>query len=218
LKTTPLLEHVARIGKPVILSTGGASLDDVRRAADTILPLNSQLCVLQCTAGYPAKFEELDLRVIETFRREFPESVIGLSSHDNGIAMAVAAYLLGARVIEKHFTMNRAWKGTDHAFSLEPTGLRKMVRDLERTRVALGDGVKKVHASERAPLQKMGKTLVAARALAAGTVLGPEDVAMKSPGGAGLAPYHWDDVIGATLTAALPEDGPITFEVLERKA
>jgi N-acetylneuraminate synthase/sialic acid synthase len=197
LKTTPLLKHVARIGKPMILSTGGAAMEDVKRAADAILPINTQLCILQCTAGYPAKFEELDLRVIETFRREFPEVVIGLSSHDNGIAMAVAAYILGARVIEKHFTMNRAWKGTDHAFSLEPTGLRKMVRDLQRTRVALGDGVKKVHQTEKAPLQKMGKTLVAARPLAAGTVLTAADVAMKSPGGAGLAPHHWYEVIGA---------------------
>jgi len=218
LKTTPLLKHVARIGKPMILSTGGATMEDVKRAADAILPINTQLCILQCTAGYPAKFEELDLRVIETFRREFPEVVIGLSSHDNGIAMAVAAYILGARVIEKHFTMNRAWKGTDHAFSLEPTGLRKMVRDLQRTRVALGDGVKKVHQTEKAPLQKMGKTLVAARPLAAGTVLTAADVAMKSPGGTGLAPHHWDEVIGAKLKAPLAEEAAITFEVLERKA
>lgn len=218
LKTTPLLAHVARLGKPVILSTGGATLEDVRRAADTILPINPQLCILQCTAGYPAKFEELDLRVVDSFRRDFPELVIGLSSHDNGIAMAVAAYILGARVIEKHFTLNRAAKGTDHAFSLEPTGLRKMVRDLKRTRVALGDGVKKVHPAERAPLQKMGKSLVAARPLAAGTVLTPADVAMKSPGGTGLAPFHWGDVIGAKLRTALAADAPITCEAIEPAA
>ena len=110
----------------------------MQRAYDTIMPINPQLAILQCTAGYPAAFEELDLRVIATYRERFPGAVIGFSSHDNGIAMPVAAYMLGARIVEKHFTLNRAMKGTDHAFSLEPVGLRKMVRDLERT--SQGDG------------------------------------------------------------------------------
>ena len=97
--------------------------------------------------------------------------MIGFSSHDNGIAMPVAAYMLGARIVEKHFTLNRAMKGTDHAFSLEPVGLRKMVRDLERTYKAMGDGVKKIYESEKAPIVKMGKSLVVARDLPSGHVL-----------------------------------------------
>src|SRR5207244_3916644 len=169
-------------GKPVILSTGGARLDEIRRAYDTVMPINPQLCILQCTAGYPAAFEELDLRVISQFREQFPGAVVGFSGHDNGIAMAVVAFALGARVVEKHFTLNRAMKGTDHAFSLEPVGLRKMVRDLERTAVAMGDGVKKIHDSEKAPIVKMGKSLVVARHLPAGHVLRSQDVVMKSPG------------------------------------
>ena len=116
LKSTPLLRHVASFGKPVVISTGGAVVDDVQRAYDTIMPINPQLAILQCTAGYPAAFEELDLRVISAFRERFPGAVIGFSSHDNGIAMPVAAYMLGARIVEKHFTLNRASKGTDHAF------------------------------------------------------------------------------------------------------
>ncbi|NEO49324.1 MAG: N-acetylneuraminate synthase, partial [Moorea sp. SIO4A3] len=136
LKSLPLIKHVAQFQKPMIVSTGAATLEDVQRVYDAIMPINPQLCILQCTASYPADFEELDLKVIETYRELFGDIVIGLSSHDNGIAMAVAAYVLGARVIEKHFTLNRAMKGTDHAFSLEPTGLRKMVRDLRRTRQA----------------------------------------------------------------------------------
>ena len=118
----------------MILSTGGATLDDVRRGYEAVAEINPQVALLQCTAGYPAEWEELDLRVIATYRELFPDAVVGLSSHDNGIAMAVAAYVLGARIIEKHFTLNRALKGTDHRFSLEPQGLRKMVRDLRRTR------------------------------------------------------------------------------------
>jgi N-acetylneuraminate synthase/sialic acid synthase len=217
LKSTPLLEHVARFGKPVVISTGGALLEDVQRAYDTIMPINPQLAILQCTAGYPAAFEELDLRVITTFRDRFPEAVIGFSSHDNGIAMPVAAYILGARIVEKHFTLNRTSKGTDHAFSLEPVGLSKMVRDLERTYKAMGDGVKKIYDSEKAPIVKMGKSLVVARNLPAGHVLSREDIVMKSPGG-GIPPYELDNVLGHATLTPLYEDDFLTLEVLSRNA
>jgi N-acetylneuraminate synthase/sialic acid synthase len=215
LKNTPLLRHVARFGKPMIVSTGGASDDDVTRAYDAVMPINRQLCLLQCTAEYPAEWKEIDLRVVSTFRDSFPDIVVGFSSHDNGIAMAVAAYVLGARVIEKHFTMNRAWKGTDHAFSLEPAGLRKMVRDLERTWLAMGDGQKKIYEAEKNPIMKMGKKIVAARSLPAGHVLTPDDVALKSPGD-GLPPYELDNVIGFTLVQAVNEDDDITYQILKK--
>jgi N-acetylneuraminate synthase/sialic acid synthase len=206
---------VAGFGKPVILSTGGALLEDVQRAYDTIMPINPQLALLQCTAGYPAAFEELDLRVITQFRERFSGAVVGYSGHDNGIAMPVAAYVLGARIVEKHFTLNRAMKGTDHAFSLEPVGLRKMVRDLERTHKALGDGTKKIYDSEKAPIIKMGKSLVVARDLPSGHVLGPNDIVMKSPGG-GIPPYELDKVIGLTTLRPLYEDDFLTFDVLSK--
>jgi sialic acid synthase len=217
LKSTPLLKHVARLGKPVIISTGGALIEDVQRAYDTIMPINPQLAILQCTAGYPAAFEELDLRVIGTYRERFPNAVIGFSSHDNGIAMPVAAYMLGARIVEKHFTLNRAMKGTDHAFSLEPVGLRKMVRDLERTHKAMGNGIKKIYESEKAPIVKMGKSLVVARDLPAGHVLRREDIVMKSPGG-GIPPYELDKVLGHATLKVLHADDFLTFEVLSRNA
>src|SRR5215213_3116244 len=87
LKNTPLLKHVAKIGRPMIVSTGGGTVEDVQRAYDTVMPLNPRLCLMQCTCGYPAEFAELDLRVISTYREKFPEVVIGYSGHDNGIAM-----------------------------------------------------------------------------------------------------------------------------------
>ena len=213
LKTLPLLTHVARFGKPMIVSTGGATMEDVQRAYDTIMPINPRLCFLQCTAAYPAAAEELNLRVISSLRERFPELVVGLSDHENGIAMTVAAYVLGARVVEKHFTLNHTDKGTDHAFSLEPIGMRKLVRDLRRTRLALGDGVKRPLPSERLPLLKMGKKLVAARQLCAGHVLRTDDVALKSPGG-GLSPEHLPEVVGRTVLFPLEPDDEITFEVL----
>jgi len=213
LKSTPLLRHVAGFGKPMIVSTGGATMDDIARAYDTIAPINPQLCFLQCTAAYPASPEDLNLRVITALRSTYPDLVIGLSDHENGIAMAVAAYVLGARIVEKHFTLNHTWKGTDHAFSLEPIGMRKLVRDLRRTRAALGTGIKCPLPPERGPLIKMGKKLVAARPLSAGHVLEAGDVAMKSPGD-GLAPYQLEKILGRTLTRPLEPDEPITFDVL----
>jgi N-acetylneuraminate synthase/sialic acid synthase len=213
LKSIPLLKHVARFGKPMFLSTGGATMDEVRKAYEAIMPLNPRLCIMQCTAGYPPEWNELNLGVIETFRKEFPDIVVGFSSHDSGIAMAVASYLLGARVIEKHFTLNRAMKGTDHAFSLEPVGLTKMVRDLRRLRLALGDGIKRTYDSEKLPLAKMGKSLVAASDLQKGHVLSASDIAMKSPGG-GLPPYELDKLVGKRLGAAVVKDQALSFEML----
>ncbi len=213
LKNIPLLTHIAKFNKPMILSTGGGTMEDVNRAYDAIMPINQQLCILQCTAGYPAEFEELNLNVITTFRERFPNTTVGLSSHDNGIAMAVAAYMLGARVIEKHFTLNHTLKGTDHAFSLEPTGFRKLIRDLQRTKAAMGDGVKQTYESERNPIIKMSKKMVAARDLPAGHMIRREDIAFKSPGD-GLPPYDIDKVVGRVTRAAMQEDDAITFEAL----
>jgi sialic acid synthase len=217
LKNTPLLKHVAKIGKPMIVSTGGGTLEDVQRAYDAIMPINPRLCLMQCTCGYPAEFAELDLRVISTYREKFPEVVIGYSGHDNGIAMPVAAYMLGARIIEKHFTLNRAMKGTDHKFSLEPIGMKKMIRDLLRVRLALGDGRKKVYASEASPALKMGKKLVAVRDLPAGHVLTAADIAIKSPGD-GLAPYYLDRVLGQVLTQEIRVDQAITMDAIGQPA
>jgi sialic acid synthase len=214
LNNLPLLTHVARIGKPVIVSTGGGSIDDVQRLYDEVKPINAQLCLLQCTASYPAEPEDMNLRVIGTFRDRYPDLVIGLSDHQNGIAMADVAYILGARVIEKHFTLNRAWKGTDHAYSLEPVGMRKLVRDLRRVRAALGTGQKQPLPVEKKPLFKMGKKLVAARGLPAGHVITAADVAIKSPND-GLPPYQLPAVLGKALRRDLAEDESLRFEDLQ---
>lgn len=212
LTNTPLLKHVASIGKPLIISTGGATLQDVRRAYETIKPINSQLCIMQCTAGYPPEWEQLDLKVLTTFREAFPDVVLGFSSHDNGIAMGPVAYTLGARVIEKHFTLNRAQKGTDHAFSLEPPGLRRLVRDLKRVRVALGSAEKRCYDSEVAPIRKMSKKLVVSRDLPTGHILTAADIAMRSPGDGGLRPYMLQTMIGRRIIKDLKLDDTLLVE------
>jgi sialic acid synthase len=205
ITNTPLLKYIAKFGKPMIISTGGASPEEVRRAYDAVMPINTQICIMQCTSGYPPTFEELNLRVIQYYREAFPDIVIGFSAHDSGIAMGLAGYVLGARMVEKHFTLNRALKGTDHAFSLEPHGLEKMVRDLRRARIALGNGVKRRFPSEDAPLFKMGKKIVAARDLPAGHVLTEADLAYKCPSD-GLPPYMYDQVLGKRLVTSLKEE------------
>jgi sialic acid synthase len=215
LVNTPLLRYVAAYGRPMFLSTGGGKLEDVERAVDAILPINSQLCVMQCTAAYPCEVDELNLRVIETYRARFPDVVVGLSDHQSGIAMSVVGYMLGARVIEKHFTLNHAWKGSDHAFSLMPEGLRRLVRDLHRVPAALGDGEKRPLPSEAKPLEKMGKKLVAAHDLPAGHLLAEDDLDAKSPADGGLPPYELDRLVGRRLARPLAYEENVTFEDLE---
>jgi N-acetylneuraminate synthase/sialic acid synthase len=215
LLNTPLQRHVAAFGKPMLLSTGGGTMADIERAVGTILPINDRLCVLQCTAAYPADVEDLNLNVITALRDRFPQLVIGLSDHQNGIAMAVVAYMLGARVIEKHFTLDHALKGRDHAFSLMPEGMRRLVRDLHRVPTALGDPEKRPLPVEVDPLEKMGKKLVAARELPQGHVVAAGDIAIKSPANGGLPPYELDRLVGRRLRRAIARDDFVTFDDVE---
>jgi N-acetylneuraminate synthase/sialic acid synthase len=150
--------------------------------------------------------EELNLGVITTYRERYPDVVVGLSDHQDGIAMALVAHMLGARVIEKHFTLSHSWKGTDHAFSLMPEGMRKLVRDLRRVPIAIGDGEKKPLPSEEKPLVKMGKKLVAVRDLPAGHVLEAGDLVAKSPADEGFPPSALEWLIGRALFRPLLED------------
>ena len=215
LVNTPLLRHVAGLGKPIFLSTGGGTIEDVERALDTVLSINPHVCLMQCTAAYPCETDELQLRVIETYRERFPDLVVGLSDHQNGIAMALVAYMLGARVIEKHFTLNHAWKGSDHAYSLMPEGMRRLVRDLHRVPEAVGDGVKRRLPSEERPLEKMGKKLVATRDLPAGHLLVAGDLAAKSPADGGLPPYELERLLGKRLLRPLAFEEDVAFEDIE---
>ena len=211
LTNIPLMKHVAAFGKPLIFSTGGGSMDDVRRAYEAVAPINSQICIMQCTSGYPAEFDTLNLNVIDTYRREFPDTLIGYSGHENGIAMPLVAYMLGARMIEKHFTLNRTWKGTDQVFSLTPVGMQKMVRDLNRARLALGSKEKRPLPVEDKPMYKMKKKLVASRDLPSGHVLTVADIAIKSPGD-GLPPFELDNVLGRVLNRAIAVDETIAID------
>ncbi|OPG12353.1 N-acetylneuraminate synthase family protein [Microbispora sp. GKU 823] len=213
LTNTPLLAYAAKTGKPLIVSTGGGTMDDVRRACDTVLPLNPNLALLQCTAVYPAAPADLNLAVIGTFRAEYPDVVVGFSGHDLGPDASFIAYALGARVIEKHFTLDQSLPGTDHAFSLDPDQLVQLTRGLKRTAESIGSPIKTRSDAEASAVIKMGKKLVARHDLRPGHVLTENDIAIKSPGD-GLKPYELERVLGMTLTVALSADDAIRWEHL----
>ncbi|MEE1739713.1 N-acetylneuraminate synthase family protein [Streptomyces sp. BE147] len=213
IRNTPLLAYAAKAGKPLIVSTGGADMEAVRRACGTVLPINPDLALLQCTAMYPAEPEELNLAVLSTYRAEFPGTVVGFSGHDLGPWAAWTAYALGARVVEKHVTLDRTRPGSDHKFSLEQADMAELVDGLRRVRRSLGGRDKQVLPGERPAINKMGKKLVAQRDLPAGHRLIMEDVAIKSPGD-GLTPDRLVDVVGRHLGRPLAADADITLEDL----
>lgn len=218
VRNTPLLDRIAQTGKPVILSTGGAELEDVEHAYERLRAGTDAVAVLQCTVGYPARWSELDLRVIRSYRALFPDAVVGFSAHDNGgSSAAIAAYALGARIVEKHVTLDRSYRGTDQRFSLEPPMLMELVEELGRVRMALGSQAKRVHDSEREPWLKMAKKIVVDCDLRAGHVVRWEDLAFRSPGD-GLAPSEASRVVGRTLRRPLARDMALTFDVLDAPA
>ena len=214
LLNIPLQKRIAQQKKPVLLSTGGGTFVDIKRAVDNILKYNQNLVLFHCTASYPANVEDMNLNVIPELVKLFPNVIIGLSDHENGIDAASVGYMLGARVFEKHFTLNRSWKGTDQSFSLEPEGLRKMIRNLNRIPVLLGSAEKQLLESEKKPLKKMAKSLVAKYDLKSGHKIDENDIAIKSPGG-GLPPYEIYNLIGKTLSIDLNEDENFSYDKIK---
>lgn len=210
----PLLEYVARFKKPMFVSTGAATMDEIKLAYKTVTRFNKDLCIMHCVAGYPTEYHDLNLNFIEALKKEFPKAIIGYSGHDNGILAAVVAYMLGAAVVEKHFTLNHSWKGTDHKFSLEPEGLRKMVRDLRRIDVSLGNGKKVIHDFEVEAKKKMGKGIYTSRKLKAGALLKASDLCLKTPTN-GTPPYMMSKLIGRRLKVDLPEESAVSLSNLK---
>jgi sialic acid synthase len=214
LINTPLQTKIAETKKPIFLSTGGGSFEDIERAYKNITKINKNLIILHCTASYPALLKDMNLNVIPELVKRYSDMVIGLSDHENGIDAASIAYMLGARVFEKHFTLDRSWKGTDHPFSLEPQGLEKMIRNLKRIPLMLGSNNKKLLESEKKPLNKMYKSIVSANDLKKSHVLSYKDLAFKSPGG-GLKPYQYNLLINKKIKKDLKKDDLITLDCLE---
>lgn len=142
-------------GVPIIMSTGMSTEEEINTCAKWLRESNSQKVMMHCTSTYPSKFSEINLAYIQKIGQNYPDFTVGFSGHHKGIAIDVAAAALGARVIERHFSLDRSQKGSDHSASLEPPGLAKMVRDIRAFEIALGDGVKRIYDGELAMRGKL---------------------------------------------------------------
>lgn len=194
----PLIREVARLGKSAIMSTGMAGMQEIDEAVRAFTDAgNTQLALLHCTSEYPAMAEHLNLRAIPTLAAAYPFPV-GFSDHSLDGGTAVAAVALGARVIEKHLTLDRKSPGPDHHYALEPAEFMRMGHSIRIVERALGDGRKQPTVEERGKAKLYLRSLHSVRDLAAGEVLTAADVAVVRPND-GLHPRHLDDVVGLTL-------------------
>jgi len=208
----PFLEYVAKKGKPMILSTGMSTLGEVEEAVKTIINVTSSLplTLLHCVSNYPAKYEDVNLKAMLTLKEVF-ELPVGYSDHTLGIEIAIAAVALGAKVIEKHFTLDRGLPGPDHKASLEPDELKKMVKAIRNVEKALGSGIKKPAQSELKVMKVARRSLVAARDIRAGEVIKESDILIKRPG-TGILPKFKEIIIGMRLTRDVKKDNPFDWE------
>jgi sialic acid synthase len=213
---TSLIEYMAKLKKPLFLSTGAATLAEIRIAHDIIRNFHDKLCILHCVAMYPTETQKLNLNILKTLKQEFPDVILGYSGHELGILAPIAAHLLGATVIEKHFTLNNEWKGADQKMSLEPEMMKTLVENLTAIPLMYGTGQKVVNDYEADARIKMGKSIYSARSLQNGTTITLSDICIKSPGGY-LPPYELNNILGQKLVVPLAEEEPIIYDVLENK-
>lgn len=199
-----LLEVIAAQGKPVLLATGAATMEDVEAAVDVLLATNPDLCLMQCNTNYTGSLENfryVNLRVLETFARRWPGMPLGLSDHTPGHSAVLGAIALGARVIEKHFTDDNSRIGPDHSFALNPATWRAMVDASRELEYALGDGTKRIEGNEDQTVVIQRRALRLKAAAAAGTVISEDQLEALRPCPEGaVSPDHLEEVVGRTLS------------------
>jgi len=211
LNNFPLLEAAADLNRPIILSSGAGEQDEVDQALDFLAHLGvEQLILMQCTALYPCPDDEVNLSVISTWRKRYGLP-IGFSDHSPGVEIPLGALSLGASLVEKHFTTDRALPGGDNAMSCLPSELAFLVHGAERLAFARGRAEKHPTAGERPIRPAIRRSIVAARPVKAGETLSCENLALKRPG-LGLAPAEYYRLLGRTASMDLAEDEPFTWE------
>src|SRR5574340_253803 len=213
-----MLVHIARKGKPIIVSTGAADIGDVQRAVHTVLSVNRQLVLLQCNTNYtasPVNFEHINLRVLNTYRTMFPEVVVGLSDHTGGHATVLGAVTLGARVIEKHFTDDTGRVGPDHPFSMTPQTWKDMVDRTRELEKALGSADKMIGGNEKDTSIVQRRCLRAARDIKAGEVFTRDMIDVLRPATPGaILPPNINHVIGTKAIVDIPAGKELKWTVL----
>ena len=201
----PLLIKIAKLHEPIIMSTGMSELSEVADAVNVLKDNGAtDITLLHCTTEYPAPYEDVNLKAMETMKEAFGLPV-GYSDHTKGLEITVAAVAMGACVIEKHFTLDRNMEGPDHKASIEPDELKSMVDQIRHVEVAIGNGEKKVSASELKNQDIARKSIIAKTAIKAGDVFTEDNVTTKRPG-SGINPMRWFDLIGRTARHDYEED------------
>ncbi|MCR5302191.1 MAG: N-acetylneuraminate synthase [Lachnospiraceae bacterium] len=201
----PYLVEIAKTGKDVILSTGMSTMDEVRAAWDILNESGvGNVTLMHCTTEYPAPYKEVNLKAMQTLRDAF-HCRVGYSDHTKGIEVPIAAVAMGAEVIEKHFTLDRAMEGPDHKASLEPHELKNMVDAIRNIESALGSGEKKPSNSELKNRDVVRKSIVAARNIKFGEKFTEENLTTKRPGN-GINPMKWEDILGTKANRDYSED------------
>jgi N,N'-diacetyllegionaminate synthase len=201
----PYLIKIAKIGKPVILSTGMSTMEDIRAAVSALKENGSRkITVLHCTTEYPTPYKDVNLNAMKTIQSEF-DVPVGYSDHTRGIEIPIAAVAMGASVIEKHFTLDRNMKGPDHKASLEPDELKAMVSAIRDVEVALGNGDKKPAESEKKNMAIVRKSIIAKCNIKIGDIFTEDNLTVKRPGN-GISPMKWFELIGQTATRDFEED------------
>jgi pseudaminic acid synthase len=208
----PLIRKVARTGKPVIISTGMASRDEIQEAIDAVQSEgNNQIILLKCTSAYPAAPEEMNLRTIPDMRDTFGVPV-GLSDHTMGIESSVAAVALGACMIEKHFTLSRSLTGPDSTFSLEPDEFRQLAASIRRTEASLGT-ISYEASPKEAASRMYRRSLFAVDDIHQGEAFTPANIRSIRPSN-GLHPRHWDDLLGKKATCEIARGTPLEWRMI----
>lgn len=202
MNNLPFLSKIDSFCRTVILSTGMANLEEVEQSLQVLT--NSNVILLHCTSNYPAPLEDVNLLAMKTMVERFGK-VTGYSDHTDGIEVSIAAVALGARVIEKHFTLDRSMPGPDHMASIEPQDFKQMVQSIRNVEQALGDGVKRCMPSEENTKKVARKSIVMSCNKRAGDFLNESDMVIKRPG-TGISPAHFFELIGKQLTKDVQED------------
>ncbi|SES84618.1 N-acetylneuraminate synthase [Natronincola peptidivorans] len=207
----PLLKYIAKKQKPMILSTGMSTLGEVEEALTWIYEEdNTQVTLLHCTSNYPTDMKDVNLRAMETLKKAFQVDV-GYSDHTLGIEVPIAAAALGAKVIEKHLTLDKEMEGPDHKASLEPHELRQMVDSIRNIESALGSGIKKVAEGEKDTRIVARKSIVARQKITRGEVIAEEMLCIKRPGN-GIPPKYMGQIVGQKAIKDIEEDTLISIE------
>ena len=211
----PLLEAITKLGKPVIMSTGMGYLGEVDKAI-RFLEKNGQqqISLLQCTSLYPTRAQDVNLRAMRTLGLAFPKYPIGFSDHTLGIHCAIAAVALGARIIEKHFTLDRSMEGPDHHFSSDPTELKCLLEAIREVELALGSSAREPVEEEIILRDKFQRSLVASLDIEAGDLLKLDNISAKRSGRPGIAPEYFDIVTARVAKKRIPKGTPITWDLI----